>query len=327
MMAAGANAAKRGVTEPADPTVPESDPEPGTIPYAIPTTSPYTVQHMTAAQLPTPDGTGSAVHPSVKDFGPGKTWNGYRYWMAITGYWQGNDDLENPEVYHSQDGFNWTVPAGVTNPLAPAPAIGAGPYNSDTEIVWDPDGDRIHIYYRTADEAAKTEKIYVMTSTDGSTWTAPALVLSGTGSFTQLLSPTIVRISQGDWRMWVAGGQNMWSAPAHNGPWTKVGPFTMTGAVHNLWHLHIIKYLDVFYMVGDDYGTAGLFPAVSTDGMHWNAGPEFLSSGGWATTPYRSAIQIHPALDKFRLWYSANGPDSWRAAYTHVPKSLWDVLL
>jgi hypothetical protein len=36
--------------------------------------------------IPTYDASGQAIHPDVIDFGSGNTWNGYRYWMAMTPY-------------------------------------------------------------------------------------------------------------------------------------------------------------------------------------------------------------------------------------------------
>ena len=63
----------------------------------------------TPLTLSTYDGSGQVVHPSVLDFGqglvkPGSTsWNGYRYWMAITPFPNGNSDHENPCLYASND--------------------------------------------------------------------------------------------------------------------------------------------------------------------------------------------------------------------------------
>lgn len=56
-----------------------------------------------------------ATHPSVLYFKNG--WNGYKFWMGYTPYEYSNELLENPSVAASNDGVNWEVPTGLTNPL------------------------------------------------------------------------------------------------------------------------------------------------------------------------------------------------------------------
>ena len=38
---------------------------------------------------------------------------------------------------------------------------------------------------------------------------------------------------------------------------------------------------------------------------------------------YRTTFTRHENGTHFRVWYSANGPESWRTGYTELPRSLW----
>ena len=42
-----------------------------------------------------------------------------------------------------------------------------------------------------------------------------------------------------------------------------------------------------------------------------------------SVTLYRAQFQPHENGTHFRVWYSSNGPSSWRIGYTQVPRSLW----
>jgi len=109
--------------------------------------------------LPTYDGSGQVIHPSVLYF-PDK-FGGVYYWMAMTPYPDNDNTKENPSILQSQDGVTWQVPAGVTNPLD-IPETG---YYSDTSLVYAV--NKLYIYW--ANHA--TSKTYRVSSTDGTTWT------------------------------------------------------------------------------------------------------------------------------------------------------------
>lgn len=79
------------------------------------------------------------VHPSCQFFPRG--WNGWRYWMAFTPYPNANSDYENPSIAVSNDGEEWVLPLGLTNPLVGKPAVG---YNADTHLAMSPDGGTMY---------------------------------------------------------------------------------------------------------------------------------------------------------------------------------------
>lgn len=317
---------------PTDPAPnPTPDPTPSTVdttPYTMPTSAPYNAP--TYAITPTPDGTGSAVHPSVVDFGAAG-WRGWRYWMAVTPYYMSNDQLENPCILHSNDGFTWSVPTGLTNPIDPTPP---GGYNSDTELKYNPETGQLVCLWRDSGE-----RLYISTSTDGFTWSGPTTVLSSANG--QLLSPAMVRVAANDWRMFTTGstaaGVNtngasvMWTATTPAGPW--VNPQNVQWPAYPdgqfLWHLGMIYDQGKFYAALDARsGTTGwgIWAATSTDGINWTMNPTRVlgNRSAWDnTTLYRTVIQPHENGTHMRVWYSSDGPQSWRVGYTHIPKSLW----
>jgi hypothetical protein len=124
--------------------------------------------------IPTYDASGQAIHPDVIDFGSGNTWNGYRYWMAMTPYTGGDNTTENPSIVVSTDGQTWIVPPGLTNPVVPY--TGSNLYNADTDIIMV--GSTMWMIFKYVSVAGTTDQIKYLTSTDGITWSAQTVLLS-----------------------------------------------------------------------------------------------------------------------------------------------------
>ena len=83
---------------------------------------------------PTYDGSNQAVHPSViyvKD-----RFNGFKYWMAITPYPNGNDDYENPQILVSNDGVNFTYFKTLNSYLDIPNDFKLGGHYSDVYNIW-----------------------------------------------------------------------------------------------------------------------------------------------------------------------------------------------
>lgn len=100
--------------------------------------------------IPTYDGTNQPTHPSVVKFD--QPWNGYTYWMAMTPYPYNDGSYENPSIVVSNDGENWIVPSGLTNPLVGTPNPG---HNCDADLVYVPEFNELRIYYVEADDSIK----------------------------------------------------------------------------------------------------------------------------------------------------------------------------
>ena len=306
------------------------------IPYAMPTAAPF---HVPAyAITPTDDGTGAVVHPGVIDTGE-SGWRGRRYWMAVTGYWLENDRNENPHILASHDGFNWHAPAGLTNPVYPAPV--APRFNSDTDLEYDAENDRLVMIYREL-LADGSQQTLIAASSDGFTWPAVATPLDWdrVGGNGQHLSPAIVRRGPGDWWLFSIGRTDFhlyyhratdplgrWTGP------TSLGRPNLGDALVYPWHLDVawdgaafraIADLGPRYLGRPDGYRAGTISADGTAQI-W-AGSDFmkLRTTGWDTTElYRATMTPHEDGTHWRMWYSANGVESWRVGLTQVPRSLW----
>jgi hypothetical protein len=222
------------------------------------------------------DGSGEAVHP---DLLPG--WRlGDPFLLAYTPYPGGDALHENPSIATSLDAMTWRAPTGVTNPLA----VSIGGHLSDPDIVREPDGTALSLYYREV--IAGRNRIHRVRSEDGRQWTPPQLVLDVPSH--QALSPAVVtQAPHARWQMWtvdagVAGcvarsvridrrtsaDGVAWSAPA-------------TVALHQpgqvIWHLDVqwlpdrAEYWALYntYPVGGTCTTQAIFLARSADGVTW----------------------------------------------------------
>jgi hypothetical protein len=138
----------------------------------------------TACTWETPDGSGVVVHPSVRFFPQG--FEGYAWWAVATPYFESNNTIENPCLYVSENGINWAPPPGVTNPLVPTPG-GTGVYHSDNVLVVD--NDMLHVVFREA--SGTSERLLLMSSGDGVTWSTPAEILSNDPNLTMPASPAV----------------------------------------------------------------------------------------------------------------------------------------
>lgn len=311
-------------------TVPGVLPPP---PYAIPTTAPYNVpEHLTT---PTYDGSGNTVHPDVIDFWTShgiEEWNGYRFWMAHTPYPQSDDIYENPSILASHDGLNWETPPGLTNPIYPWPGTG---WNSDTDLSYDPNSDELVLVYRKPNFVPQVAR-----SSDGVTWPATPTQITWTLPSQQILSPALVRKTDGTWMMWGVGvtiprSVYTWTATTPEGPWA-TGP-TCTGIDPAVWHIDVIAHDGAYLAIvaaWDRYGTgvSDIRLASSSDGLAWAEGSPVIVEGilnRWDRNYlYRATAQPHEDGTHMRLWYcgqisDANTAASWHVGLTHIPLTEW----
>lgn len=294
----------------------------------------------TYLSTPTPDSTGSAVHPSVVDMltARGSAWHGYRYWMAMTPYYLSNDDIENPCILASNDGTTWAIPDGLTNPIDPWRGV-AGTYNSDPELVYDPDTDKLVCYWRDylGGESVPGNLVFCYSeSSDGVTWTAQADALTLTYPDSGgIFSPAIIRMGPGDWRMWCVGNpgaSQVRTATSYAGPWSAPTNLTINGSVdagivQGLWHWGIVRVGGKLYgLVSAKRGavTPSIYAITSTDGIAWtlNPTPVLSTTAGWDQEMYRPTLTVD-TYSNAHVWYSALGAASWRIGRTQVPLTEW----
>lgn len=295
-----------------------------------------------AAPLVTPtyDGSGQAIHPDVVDMvqKTGSPWQGFRYWMAMTPYPGGNDDYENPSILASNDRVTWVVPQGLTNPIDPDP--GGAAYNSDTDLEWDAENGRMLCYWRhytgSSGQAGNLTFCYSQ-STNGTAWTPQADMFSVTypdPSVAQL-SPAVVRVGPGDWRMWSVGNggpSQVRTSTTGTGPWSEGVDLRFNGATYDsliasFWHWGIVEHNGGFYGLASTM-YQHIYALSSADGIDWsvNTTPVLNSRAGeWDAQLYRPTLVVDGSY--VRVWYSANnGARVWRTGYTTIPASEWPTV-
>lgn len=282
----------------------------------------------TPCTIPTYDGSGATIHPSVVDMGG--VWNGYRWWMANTPYPEQNNDYENPCVWGSNDRRTWEVPAGATNPVDPMPTDPW--FHSDTELVWDPDRGLV-LYYRLASSEPTIIYFRAQSSTDGVTWTNHRTLLDDLPDGSARLSPAIWRAGPEDWRLWTWGSTTataaMRTASSSLGPWGTPTPCTLDGGVFTGWHGDVVRHGSKWiaaYSTAIDSGVVRI--AASNDGIAWADGGTLMSSAtgtGWDTRLYRPTLHPAPETGYVDCWYSAYGPVTGGCAtdYVRLPDTLW----
>lgn len=187
--------------------------------------------------IPTYDGNSSVGHPDVVHVPGG--WNGYEYWMAFTPF--PTSPRENPSVVASNDGINWEVPDGLTNPIAPySLALSMGyDYWADTDMVLSPDGTTMVMLFKGTKTGVSNHYLRT-TSTDGITWTAPAVVITNAGVSPCLVledDDTLTMFDRGDHnRKWTSGDLGVtWSGPTNS----TSEPTLPTG--FGVWHLDVTR--------------------------------------------------------------------------------------
>ena len=295
---------------------------------------------------PTYDHSGQAVHPSVIDF---KTeyginnWGGFRYWMALTPFPNFNNAFENPSFLVSKDGLNWNNPPGITNPLALKP-IGSlrGNYNSDPELVFDPDQNTLILYWREYSQNA-FEKIWAKKFSSNFMQSDKILCFEKTWDYKKtglVLSPTVWRKSAKEWYMWTTDGNfTMHLYTSTNGTtWSSGQPCSAPWATWNggyiPWHIvakpnHLEQRIDFLIAGWSKQGTMkacqllyATAPMSQPKELSMPLPGSLLGPGAgdqWDNGYiYRSSFVLEPGdKPKFRVWYSACSKKKvWHIGYT-----------
>ena len=276
-------------------------------------------------ETPSYDGSGQMVHPDVLYIPEG--WgspNSYTYWMAVTPYPWGNDDYENPSVLVSEDGIQWDVPPGLTNPLVPNPPDG---HHCDTDVVRV--GDELFVYYMLGGTSVHTSFLQLMRSSDGVNWSGPTTVLTHPD---YLVSPTFLDL-EGQVHCWyvASAGCSASSSTVHRRSstdgigWGAEQDVSMSLPGQVIWHVDIQQTPDGYAMVCAAYpedascGATSLYFAESTDGLVWSVDPRPLLTPnpfGWDNSCiYRSTFLKED--ETLSIWYSSRNTDgSWHVGYT-----------
>ena len=265
------------------------------------------------------EGSGQLVHPDAAVFP--RRWQGKRYWFSATPYPSGNPRYENPSLYQGRWSSEMQVPLGVANPVVPAPSVG---YMSDPDLVHDPDGDALRMYYRRT--AGALDEVFLISSQNGVLWSAPQPVLASYRY--SLISPAIVRESATSWRMWTvnAAAQGCFSLSTEmmleqrRSPdgltWGDPEPVKLRVPGRVPWHWDVqyvaakSEYwaLVAAYPEGTTCSRTAIFFARSADGTTWQVAPTPLLAPGefepLRDVVYRSSFHYHAGSDAVSVWFS-----------------------
>ena len=281
----------------------------------------------TSANAPEPikiktyDGYDQPMHPDVVYIKDG--FHGFKYWMAYTSYPFSMDRYENPCIAVSNDGINWTAPAKLKNPVAPAPEdVGKGGHFSDTDILYD--NNKLDMYYvYNKEHVLGPSKFYRSISSDGIKWTKPQLIYKCSGPISGY-SPAIIKDSN-IYKMWYISEGNIMSyvSSKNSMNWSK----RKTCKIHipgwTIWHLDVAKtdmgYEGLLCARDNKSRNTALFYIKSNDGLTWspsNTPVIYPSAKGWDSMDiYRSTLLKQNGL--YRIWYSAcNFNEKWGIGYT-----------
>lgn len=272
-----------------------------------------------ALTVRTYDGSDEMVHPDALVFPT--AWHGSRFWYVATPYPRGNAGFENPSGYSGSSSDDWNALPGVANPLA-LPVSAA--YLSDPDVSFDPVLGELRVYYRQT--TADSDELFLLTSRTGSDWSVPQLVAHDVKF--GLISPAVVRMPDGAWRMWTVNANNGGCKARATGialtqrrsrdgrKWGGAEPVVLVVPHHVPWHWDV-QYirarkeywaLVAAYPDGTNCSRSAVFFAHSADGTTWTTSPTpLLEPGAFAPMRdlvYRSTFRYFAASDVVTVWFS-----------------------
>ena len=291
----------------------------------------------TYLSIPTYDSYNQLVNPDVV-YTPDK-WNGYQYWMAMTPFPNGLESHENPSIVASNDCSSWTVPSGLTNPIASAPT---GGYNNDPDLLLV--GSTMVMYYgRTFDASHGSSsnfrtELMRTTSTNGTSWSTPSVVLSQSN---YVMSPTVIYES-GTYYLWYvqssAGcpstSQTMYLRSSTDGiNWGSASTVSFSGLSALPFEMDIVKDGSTYKMLlaaydsGSSCGFTRLYYATSTNRTSWTVNADPLlraTSVGWDNAQiYRPTFTANGNF--LRIWYSGRHTRTWQCGSDPMSQDQYQV--
>ena len=294
--------------------------------------------------IPTYDGSGQAVHPSLLVQDDVTSAGSPRFVMAFTPYTDTDDRVENPSVVVSDDGLNFREEKLGLNPLVPAPEKD---HNDDPDLFYS-NGKYGLLYLET--KRPEKQSLILLESADRIQWEKHIIHEEplDQGSDCFMLSPKYLekdglsylfyvnRDATGGYRIEYVTGKDVYSLD-----FTRRNTVVVTGLKELPWHLDIIRHQQstggqCHSEVGDDWymllttardaekdSRYTLRIARSQDLVNWQmeegfAVPDCYRSSGFIkdgmTYLYISKIFL-PSLRRKRwkiLLYKAELPGSWK---------------
>ena len=223
------------------------------------------------------------VHPYLCEFYNG--FRGYRYILGITGYYNTNENEENPFVFGSNDLVSFELLDGFQQPLVYRPDVPSG-HNSDIFFTYDPRTGELICCWRQSirnsgpDGQTTMDSLWCRKTLDGYVWGEPENVFPETPrSDDIILSPSILFDPVTfTWHMYEVKTryiQHRTSQSLH-GPWTEPTRIAVPSGV-TPWHLDVRwcgdKQVMLIHDNGNGTGPDNLYFGVSEgDFLTWHIG-------------------------------------------------------
>lgn len=284
--------------------------------------------------IPTYDGSGQAVHPSVVRI-PGKL-GGYEYWMAMTPYANGNAALENPSIVASNDGITWVVPDGLSNPVAGPSEDVQRYFYCDPELVYEHANNRLVLWYRYIDRTGEDSRFFKRTSVDGVTWSEETVCSIGGAAIDA--NPNAFGIARdqlaGQWYMWESAMSTTYAPLEINRLVSTDGTTWYRGEHIPLmlggrnWHMSVFDECDGYHFLFSAYprgqnGTSanhGLWYGFSRDGyrIETDGAPLLLPDSGFTADRIYRSCMVRLNADTYRVYISASANNVWKIGFFDV---------
>ncbi len=234
------------------------------------------------------DGLDSPYHPSILFFENG--WNGYKYWLVETPfsphckpYWDRN---ECPSIHVSNDGIDWSIPKGLTNPICNFDKEGEKnlDYYSDPHLVMV--NDTMECWYRLTErhgcENSRNDvSLRKMITKDGVNWNNEIVVSKliennpNEGLGNMVMSPALVYLNF-EYKIWFVDNEsqakiqrNVAFSTSQNGKeWSNKKICKLNGPKINVWHLDVTFSDNAYWLVAYDLHDLTLWK--SNDGENFS---------------------------------------------------------
>jgi hypothetical protein len=259
--------------------------------------------------IPTYDGSGQATHPDViveRDAA-----GAVRVVMAMTPYPFSADRLENPSVVVSTDGMHFAPPAGLANPLAPAPPTD---HNNDPDLRRDPRTGAYELLYLEAQRPAQ-QTLVALTSADLVTWTRrDAIVYDLAHGAPFIVSPAAIDDGGKTYLFFVeTEGRALKLLTSDDGrTWdvARAAPVDLALGKVTPWHVDVVRgdgaYALLISGYEADFSHQSLYLATSPDLAHWTLRPAPLLAYTDPALGVESMYRSTGVVDHGTLivWYS-----------------------
>ena len=272
--------------------------------------------------IETYDGGGEGLHPKSLYFPEG--WNGSKFWFVFTPYKGMNEAIENPCIYTSNNGYDFT-PVYSAYPLDNISLSKDDEYNSDPHLVFNSDLNRIECWWRrvytgTYPDTGRrySELLYRSYTLDGTIWSEKELIFEYKNKVeaTRGVICPVVHYEDGRYLIWVSCSEDIDGAVRYidcyeytnEGDINKINRSSLKDCIPS--HFDVLKKDSLYYLCTQDVGEEGfpykLYVASSpyadfeSCGLVFTTGPRENWDGGRLYRPSLTLVD-----NEWWLYYSA----------------------